>query len=316
MIHTEHAPTTLFVDSNFDTWYADALPPQLAEQFPNGLQLPEHIQDFEGQELPNFEASLRDVLVASHEPRNAYHNWTHGARTVENAASGYDALQRKTGLKIPEGFLQPALLGTAAHDCGHPGATFFADADPDRIPTGASVTMPVEAYSARYVSEFIAQQGATPAQQLVAAYKPISSTYGAQEAQGKALGIQKATNPKGISGLMMRAVDVVPDGGDYAASVAEDVGVLYGERRPVGKPALTSLEDYYNERKGFIEGYVLPSFDRLDAAVGTDLTAYTGWRQRARHRLAQIDTIYKGTNPVLRSVLLSRLAANYGIELA
>ena len=130
---TERIPMAQFIDLDFPQWYNKALPDHLAEQFPNGLELPEYIDEFEGQELPNFEQHLTDSLVAAHEPRNDYHGWTHGARYTENAASGYDALGGRCGLRIPAGFLHPALIGSARHDEGHAGATFFSDADPERF---------------------------------------------------------------------------------------------------------------------------------------------------------------------------------------
>lgn len=307
--------TERFVDPNFPEWYDQGLPPQLSESFPNGIVLPSTLDAFEGQELPDFETALTAAMEAAHEPRNAYHNIRHSQRATENASDGYDALTRLTGLVLPAGFLQPILLGTAGHDHGHPGTTFFADAAPDRLPTDANPDMAVEWYSAMLVSRAIAEQGGTPEQQLVAAYIPAASAYGANEDQGKRLNIARAINPVGIAGRMMRAVDVTPDGGDYAASVSEDTGVLYGEKMAGGKTPPSTLDAYLANRIGFLRGYVLPTFDSLDSAVGAELTSYLGWRQRAERRFAQLEEVRNGTNPVIAAILRSTVEAQYGITL-
>ncbi len=311
----ERIPTARFVDLDFPRWYHKALPDHLAEQFPNGLQLPEYIDDFEGLDLTGYEKHLTDSLVATHDPRNAYHGWAHGAQFLERAADAYDAIERICGLRVPAGFLQPILIGGALHDVRHPGTTFLSEADKDRIPAGASVDQTVESYSAEVAARAVESAQGTPAQQALAAYVPITTTYGAEEDRGRELNIAAATDPKGISGLISRASDVVPSKGAYAWSGVEDQGLFWCERRPGGKPAPASFDEYCAQREEFLGGYVLSTLDKLDAGVGANVADYLGWRQIARLRFAQTKAMRRGDNTVLRSITLSSLEARYGVVL-
>ncbi|HKU18144.1 MAG TPA: hypothetical protein VJP80_02615 [Candidatus Saccharimonadales bacterium] len=307
---SEPLETNRFVDEHFGEWYQQGLPAHLAEQFSEGRWLPENLRDFEGMEMPGFEQALTQALTECHEPRNAYHNLTHAQRVTENAAVGYDGLQRLTGQELPEGFLQPVLLGTAKHDHGHPGTTFFSDATAARIPEGASTDMAVERYSAEQSSLFVAGHGGTPEQQLVAAYVPSASAYGVAEEQGKRLGIEQAANPEGIAGRMMRAVDVLP-AQDFTYANLEDTSVVYGEKMPGGKEPPATLAAYCEHRTGFLAGYVLPTLERLDEAAGVDLTTYLGWRERVERQLDHVRELQNGHSPVLEAILRSSAEARF-----
>lgn len=299
----ETLATARFIDTDFGTWYKQEL--VVARNV-----LPETLNGFADMEVPRYEQALAAAMTSCHEPRNAYHGLTHSQRSTENAADGYDGLQRLKGWKIPAGFLQPALLGTAMHDHGHPGVTFFADAAPGRIPKGASPGMAVERYSAEQAALFVGRYNGTPEQQAVAAYVPAASAYGAHEPRGQYLQLERAANPKGISGLMMRAVDVLPAGSDFTISNNEDMAVLYGEA-PAGKQPPRTLEEYYKNRIGFLNGYVLPTFDKLDGAAKASLTSYMGWRGRAERALEKIEAIRNG-KAVLSAILHSTVQARYG----
>jgi hypothetical protein len=307
-------PTEQYIDLDFGTWYNQGLAPGLAEQFPDGLVLPQTLGGFEGQEVENFEEVLTDTLIGAHVPQNAYHNVVHAQRATENASQGYDAIASLKGWHIPAGFLQPILLGTAGHDTGHPGTTFFADAKPDRIPANASVDVAVEWHSARLASETAAENGFSPEQQAVAAYVPASSAYGEGTPQGQRLGLARV-KPRGISGLMMRAADIVPAGGDFTTGLVDDMAVTHGEK-PASGIVINTVDGYLANRKGFLTGYVIPTFDKLDASVDADLTTHLGWRDRAEQRIAQYEAIQKGHAPVLRAIMRSHAAAKYGTTLA
>lgn len=298
----ETLATARFIDTDFGTWYKQEL--VVARN-----ALPETLNGFADMEVPRYEQVLAAAMVTCHDQRNEYHGLTHSQRSTENAADGYDGLQRLKGWKIPAGFLQPALLGTAMHDHGHPGVTFFADAAPGRIPKGASPGMAVERYSAEQAALFVGRYNGTPEQQAVAAYVPAASAYGAHEPQGQYLQLERAANPKGISGLMMRAVDVLPAGSDFALGNNEDMAVLYGEAMPTSKQPQT-LEEYYENRIGFLSGYVLPAFDKLDEAVKASLTQYMGWRGRVERSLEKIEAIRSG-KAVLRAIVHSTAQARY-----
>lgn len=308
-------PTRRFIDQDFVHWYdGHERPAELWADFPHSTILPESLSEFDGQELSNFGSTLKTTLDATNDPRNTYHNDKHSQRVLENTWEGYDALANLARIEIPLGFLQPLLIGAAGHDIGQPGTTFYKDADPDRIPPGITDKTATEWYATMRVRQQIAQAGGNPAQQFIGAYVPASSAYGAGEPQGKLLNLEKASNPQGIAGRMMRAVDVLPADGDYTTTAQEDTSVLYGEGMPSGKKPPQSLRDYVANRRGFLSGYVLPSLVRLDEAVGVELTEHLGWQNRVKRRLTQLDEIENGTNPVLTAILKSALTP-YGVTL-
>lgn len=304
-----------FIDVNYGDWYDQGLPPAVAAAYPDGLYLPERLAEFEGQDIPHFEDVLTSIMVRAHEPENPYHTIGHSHRTTETTYEGYDALATLRGIYIPTGFLHPVLGGTAAHDEGHPGTTFFADAEPHRIPEGATEDMAVEWYSAHKISSHFADIGASPEQQAVAAYIPASSAYGAHEPQGQRLGIGRAANPKGISGKMMRAADVVPAEG-MSLSFIDDTAVMFGEKRPGGQQPPQTMEALLENRLGFLRGYVLPQFDKLDVGVSADLTSYVGWRGRVERQISEIQSMQQKGSIVVRAILRSQLEAKYGVTIA
>lgn len=304
-----------FIDTNYGDWYDQGLPPAVAEVYPNGLHLPERLEEFEGQDIPQFEDVLTNIMVRAHEPENAYHTIGHAHRVTENTYQAYDALAVLRGVHIPAGFLHPVLCGTAAHDEDHPGTTFFADAEPHRIPESATEDMAVEWHSAHKISSRLADIGASPEQQAVAAYIPAASAYGAHEPQGQRLGIGRAANPKGISGKIMRAVDVVPAEG-MSLSFIDDTAVMYGEKRPGGQESPQTMADLLTNRLGFLQGYVLPQFDKLDLGVKADLTAYVGWRDRVERQISEVEKMRQKGAVVARAILRSQLEAKYGVTIA
>lgn len=303
-----------FIDFNYGDWYDQGLPPTISEQYPQGLCLPEQLSAFEGQEFPDFEAMLTEVMVRAHEPENAYHNVNHAHRVTENAYAAYDAWAMHHGITIPLGFLQPILLGTAAHDENHPGVTFFADAEPHRVPEDASADMAVEWYSAHKISSYLQEKGASAEQQAVAAYVPCSSAYGAHEPQGQRLGVGRAANPKGLSGKVMRASDVVSAEG-VSLSFVDDTAVMYGEKRPGGQEPPQTMEAWLGNRIGFLKGYVLPQFDKLDQGAEMELTAYLGWRDRVVRQLETVHAMQRGGEPIARAILRSQVEARYNMTL-
>ena len=105
-----------FINVNYGDWYDQGLPPAVAEAYPDGLQLPERLADFEGQDTPHFEDVLTNTMVRAYEPENPYHTIGHSHRVTENTYQAYDALARLRGIYVPTGFLYPVLAGTAAHD--------------------------------------------------------------------------------------------------------------------------------------------------------------------------------------------------------
>lgn len=304
-----------FIDVDYGDWYDQGLPPVVAEAYPSGLRLPERLEEFEGQDIPHFEDVLTDIMVRAYEPENAYHTIGHAHRVTENAYQAYDALATLRGMHIPTGFLHPVLGGTAAHDEDHPGTTFFADAEPHRIPEGASEDMAVEWHSAHKISSHFADIGASPEQQAVAAYIPAASAYGAHEPQGQRLDIGRAANPQGISGKIMRAVDVVPAEG-MSLSFIDDTAVMFGEKRPGGQQPPQTMEALLENRIGFLKGYVLPQFDKLDAGVSTDLTAFLGWRGRVERQISEVQNMQQKGAMVARAILRSQLEAKYDVTIA
>lgn len=306
--------TSDFIDTNYGDWYNQGLPPAVAEAFSEGLCLPQHLSAFEGQEIPHFEDVLTDVMVRTHEPDNAYHTISHAHRTTENTYQAYDALAVLRGIHVPAGFLHPILIGTAAHDLGHPGTTFFADAEPGRIPDDASPDMAVEWYSAHKISSHLKSIGATPEAQAIAGYVPSASAYGAHEPHGQRLGVGRAANPKGISGKIMRAVDVLSAEGT-SLSVIDDTAVMYGEKRPGDQEPPQTMEALLANRIGFLQGYVLPQFDKLDAGVAADLTTYVGWRNRVERQISEVQNMQQKGAVVARAILRSQLEAKYGVTI-
>ena len=304
-----------FIDVDYADWYDQGLPPAVAKAYPNGLHLPERLEEFEGQDIPNFENVLTNIMVRSYEPENPYHTIGHSHRVTENAYSAYDALGTLRKIHIPTGFLHPVLSGTAAHDEDHPGTTFFADAEPHRIPEGAKEDMAVEWHSAHKISSRLASIDASPEQQAVAAYIPAASAYGAHEPQGQRLGIGRAANPKGISGKIMRAVDVVPADG-MSLSFIDDTAVMFGEKRPGGQQPPQTMDALLDNRLGFLQGYVLPQFDKLDAGVDTDLTAHLGWRGRVERQISELQNMQQKGAVVARAILRSQLEAKYGVTIS
>ncbi|HTE57962.1 MAG TPA: hypothetical protein VK694_04415 [Verrucomicrobiae bacterium] len=302
--------TEQFIDADFTNWYTQGSPLVSGA----GANLPETLQGFEGQEVVDFETQLADTIVDAHEPRNPYHGLQHSQRTTENAYDAYGAFQNFHSIKLPDGFLQPVLIGTAAHDHAHPGATFFADADPDRVPPGANKDMAVEWYTAKLTAERVKGMGGTVEQQTVAAYIPAASAYGAHVEQGRRLGLDRVV-PKGLAGLMMRAVDVVPLAGDYAVSVAENTAILIGEKA-AGLTVPETIHEYQDSRKGFLAGYVLHTLDALDEAAKAPLSGMMGWRERVQQRLTENDWLTKDGFSLQRAMLRAQTQAQYNHTLA
>lgn len=302
--------TEQFIDVDFTDWYNQGSP------LGSGVEaaLPETLHGFEGQEIADFETQLVYTIADAHEPRNPYHGLLHAQRVTENTYEAYEAFQDYHQIKLPDGFLQPVIIGTAAHDHAHPGATFFADADPDRVPAGANVDMAVEWYTAKLTAERLERIGGTAGQQAVAAYIPAASAYGAHVERGQRLGLARVA-PRALSGLMMRAVDVLPTAGDFAMCVAENTAILVGETA-AGLKTPETIQEYYDSRGSFLAGYILHTLDVLDEAAKAPLSEIMGWRERVRQRLAENEELRKEGFSLQRAMLRAQTQAKYDHTLA
>ncbi len=186
------------IDSDFASWYPQGLPPSLAPADGNVTELGT-LAAFDDRGHSDFSRILANSLFTCDNPRLTYHGIDHAQRVTDKGAEALDEIQIYTGVQLPAGFIEAVLLGLSQHDRGHPGATFFADANQDQVPIDINGKTSVEWYSAKLFDRFAAEAGLSRMQRLLGVYAIWSSTYGGACERGQKLGLDRI-KPKGIIG--------------------------------------------------------------------------------------------------------------------
>jgi hypothetical protein len=206
-------PLKAFVDPDYPTWLPNAQPPMLRRQLQAryGRDLSRipwdigvHLLFEDGLDAGRYGTYLTDALVATHNWHALFHGMDHHQVVLERGEYGGRVL-RNLFSKLPGELWQSFLAALSTHDIGHPGATFFAEANIRHWPPQREFGLhppdvPVEVYSAWLTDAMMAYSGFSPLARLVANYIIISSAFGAgNPLHGQRLLLQNV-KPKAIFG--------------------------------------------------------------------------------------------------------------------
>lgn len=322
-------PLIAFVDPDYREWLQNAIPPELQQAlqalYGNELQ---HVPWYEpvsslfgeGLDIGVYGTYLTDALGATHNQHAPFHGMDHHQTVLERGDYGGRVLQLLFG-RLPGELWQAFLAALATHDIGHPGATFFSEANIRFLPPKREFPLrpydtPVEVYAAWITDSMMEYAGFSPLARLVANYIIISSAFGKDHPVfGSKLQLTNI-QPHAIFGTFMRAADVAVPGSNVTA-INNEIILTYREKPAFPRPI--TWQEYIASRIGFLS-YVRSTFDALDAAtlewlvpskrpqrVPYSLTRDLDWRNDLRRSEEIIKAIRAGETPVQAAILRASL---------